>query len=58
MCALRCALYTINVITIPALIVMTGDFVTQSVTKVKCETDNSYVKMSSHNWEMGGTTVS
>ena len=58
MCALRRALYTINVITIPALIVMTGDFVTLSVTKVKCETDNSYVEMSSHSWEMGSTTVS
>ena len=60
MCALRRAHYTINVITIPALIVMTGDFVAQSVTKVKCETDNSYVEMRSHtcSWEMGGTTVS
>ena len=58
MFALRRALYTINVITNPALIVMAGDFVTQSVTKVKCDSENSYVKMSSHNWEMGGTTVS
>ena len=46
MCAPRRALYTINVITNPALIVMTGDFVTQSVTKMKCGTDNSYVEMS------------
>ena len=37
---------------------MTGDLVTQNVTKVKCETDNSYIEMSSFSWGMGGTTVS
>ena len=58
MCALRCALYTIDVITIPALIVTAGDFVAQSITKVKCETENSYVESSSHSWEIGDTTVS